>query len=68
VLDAASEHLGIRLEGVRALYGETIGDLAGVQHNADVAALREYLMSLVMENSRPVNRPWVTPPEDWYHR
>jgi hypothetical protein len=68
VQDAASEYLGIRLEGVRVLYGETVGDLEGILHNPDVAALRAYLLSLPMTNPHPAEAPWKVLPEDWYRR
>jgi hypothetical protein len=68
VQDAASESLGIRLAGVCVLYAETVGDFGDIRHNADVAALRKYLMSLPMEDSHPTSRPWVSPPDDWYAR
>lgn len=64
--DAASEDLGIRLKKHRVSYGETVGHHAQVQHNADMAQLRQYLMSIEITDPRPCGAPWTVPPDDWY--
>ena len=67
VMHAAWEQTGIRLKGYLIEYGETaVGEWGRAEHDADVAALRSYLMSLVIRESRFVQSPWTSPPRDWY--
>ena len=66
IRDTASEQLGIRLKRQHVNIAETIGDWEQFEHNADMAALRKYLMSLEIAEPHPAAAPWKTPPEDWY--
>ncbi len=64
--DAASERLGIRLKNHCISYEETTGEYAQLQHNPDMAQLRQYLMSIGITEPRPCGAPWTVPPDDWY--
>lgn len=66
IVDAASETLGIRLKDGCIMYGETVGDFAQIRHNPDMAALRQYLMSLEIPQPQATQSPWSFPPPDWY--
>ncbi|UCG16140.1 MAG: hypothetical protein JSV19_12680 [Phycisphaerales bacterium] len=66
IVDAASERLGIRLKDHCVLYEETVGDFAQFQHNADMAQLRQHLMSIEIAAPRPCDPPWRVPPDNWY--
>jgi len=67
IVCAASEILGIRLKHHRVLYGETAGGLSPlVQHNQDMAKLRQYLMSIVIAEPHPCEPPWTGLTRHWY--
>lgn len=66
IVDAASERLGIRLKRGCIEYGETVGDFAQIRHNPDMAALRQYLMSIEIPQPQVTKPPWEVPPPDWY--